>query len=309
MDDCMTHRIKICLGTVALLGALLATVHPACAAGLTPEAARAFDAYVHGAEQRMQGEMRPGGNFLWIDGLPDERRQDANVRLNRGEVVTERIEEQSQIPMPGALIHHWVGTVFIQGATMKQVLDLIQDYDHHADYYSPQVQKSKIINHSGDDFTIYMRLAQKHLITVVFDTEHEVHYSRLDPAHIYSHSHAGRIAEVAGPGSSSEHDLPAGEDHGFLRRLESYWRFYDSGHGVYVQCEAISLTRDIPLGLGWMITPFIESVPRESLEFTLGSTRSAVLRSMSRHPSAADLPAMPILNAQDEASEQNDETR
>jgi hypothetical protein len=47
---------------------------------------------------------------------------------------------------------------------------------------------------------------------------------------------------------------------------------------VYVQCEAISLTRDIPAALNWIIAPFIESIPKESLEFTLQSTRSAVLR-------------------------------
>jgi hypothetical protein len=47
---------------------------------------------------------------------------------------------------------------------------------------------------------------------------------------------------------------------------------------VYVQCEAISLTRDIPTGLNWLIAPFIESIPKESLEFTLQATRTAVLR-------------------------------
>jgi hypothetical protein len=47
---------------------------------------------------------------------------------------------------------------------------------------------------------------------------------------------------------------------------------------VYVQCEAISLTRDIPAGLNWLVGSFVESVPKESLEFTLQSTRSAVLR-------------------------------
>jgi hypothetical protein len=50
---------------------------------------------------------------------------------------------------------------------------------------------------------------------------------------------------------------------------------------VYVQCEAVSLTRDIPTGLGWLIAPFIESVPKESLEFTLRSTRAAVLGKIS----------------------------
>jgi hypothetical protein len=45
-----------------------------------------------------------------------------------------------------------------------------------------------------------------------------------------------------------------------------------------VQCESISLTRDIPALLSWLIKPFVTGVPRESLEFTLGHTRAALLR-------------------------------
>jgi hypothetical protein len=43
-----------------------------------------------------------------------------------------------------------------------------------------------------------------------------------------------------------------------------------------MQIESISLTRDIPAGLGWLIGPFVQSVPRESLEFTLNATRNAL---------------------------------
>jgi hypothetical protein len=64
-------------------------------------------------------------------------------------------------------------------------------------------------------------------------------------------------------------------------RLNSYWRYFDSGHGVYVQCEAMSLTRDIPSGLNWLVGSFVENVPKESLEFALQSTRAATLRESS----------------------------
>jgi hypothetical protein len=47
--------------------------------------------------------------------------------------------------------------------------------------------------------------------------------------------------------------------------------------GVYVQSEVVSLTRDIPTGLGWMIKPFVTSIPKESLTFTLEASRQAVL--------------------------------
>ena len=104
----------------------------------------------------------------------------------------------------------------------------------------------------------------------------------LGPGREYSDSVSTRIAQVENAGEPSEHELPRGQDGGYLWRLNSYWRYFGSGKGVYVQCEAISLTRDIPAGLGWLIGPMVESVPRESLEFTLQSTRAAVLSGVSR---------------------------
>jgi hypothetical protein len=47
--------------------------------------------------------------------------------------------------------------------------------------------------------------------------------------------------------------------------------------GVYVQNEAVTLTRDIPTGLGWLIEPFVTGIPQETLKLTLEATRKAVL--------------------------------
>jgi hypothetical protein len=48
---------------------------------------------------------------------------------------------------PHGLIHHWVGVIFIPGATLEQTLRIVEDYDHHADYYRPDVMRSKILEH------------------------------------------------------------------------------------------------------------------------------------------------------------------
>ena len=42
--------------------------------------------------------------------------------------------------------------------------------------------------------------------------------------------------------------------------------------------RAISLSRDVPTGLGWIINPIIRSLPRESLSNTLRETRQALTR-------------------------------
>jgi hypothetical protein len=263
-----------------LLALLLAVPGRAEAAELKPEAAQAFDRYVRLTEHRMHKELQPGAAFLWVAGLPEARRTNVYAQLQLGEVVISRLETQDypdNLHPPGAMIHHWIGTVLIPGASLEQVLTLLKDYDHHTRYFSPEVVKSKTIEHTGNDFKVYLRLKRKKIVTVVLDTEYDVHYEALDASRAESRSYSTRVMEVEHPGESGERQLPPGDDHGFLWRLNSYWRFFETDHGVYVQCEAISLTRDIPTGLHWLIAPFIESIPKESLEFTLRSTRDAVV--------------------------------
>lgn len=67
-----------------------------------------------------------------------------------------------------------------------------------------------------------------------------------------------------------------GDDDGYLWRMETWWRLEEREGGVYVQNQVVTLTRDIPTGLGWLIEPFITKIPKETLEFTLQATRRAV---------------------------------
>jgi hypothetical protein len=266
---------------IVVLAVCLATPSPAAAAGLKPEAAQGYAHYIQLTEERMTSELARGGAFLFVDGLPGPQRSDVHARLQRGEVVSERLrtrDHSGDSRTPGALIHHWVGTIFIPGASLQQVLAVLHNYDHHDVYYKPEVAQSKIVEHSGNDYKIHYRLVRKKIITVVLDTDYDVHYHPIDATHAFSDSHATRISQVEHYGEVSEQELPPGKDGGFLWRLDSYWRYVDTGRGVYVQCEAISLTRDIPTGLNWLIAPFVESIPKESLEFTLQSTRDAVTR-------------------------------
>jgi hypothetical protein len=265
----------------ALAMALIVAPPPAGATELKPEAAQGFEQYARLTELRMQGELAPGGAFLRVDSLPEASRGEAYARLQRGEVISERLrtlDPSGHTSTPGALIHHWVGTVFVPGVSLRQVLALVQDYDHHSEYYKPEVVKSKTLQRTGNDFKVYLRLKQKKIVTVVLDTEYIVHYRQLDAARAIGDSYSTRIAEVAHADEPGEQAMPAGTGEGFLWRLNSYWRFSEANGGVYIQCEAVSLTRDIPTGLNWLIAPYIESIPKESLEFTLQSTRSAVLR-------------------------------
>jgi hypothetical protein len=164
---------------------------------------------------------------------------------------------------------------------LEKTLRLVQDYDHQAEVYAPQVVRAKLISHTGDDFHIFLRLRQKKVITVTLDTEHDAHYDRIDATRTASTSVSTRVQQVENAGEPGERDLPEGRDDGFLWRINSYWRFVERDGGVYVQSESISLTRSIPTGLGWLVGPFVESIPRELLRATLENTRKGLARTQS----------------------------
>ncbi|HXX18791.1 MAG TPA: hypothetical protein VEJ46_05270 [Candidatus Acidoferrum sp.] len=273
-----------------VLAALSGLAPTARATDLEPKTIQAFDHYVQIAETRINAELEDRGPYLWVERLPPDRRAAAEAQLRAGQVVIERVnafepdgqdDPNKPIAVPDGMIHHWIGTVFIPGATLDQTLALEEDYDHHQEYFRPDVMRSKILRHDGNDFLIELRLYKKKVITTILDTEHDVHYTLLDATHAWSRSRTTRIQEVDNADEANERLEPVGHDRGFLWRMNTYWRFEEKDGGTYVECQSISLTRDIPTGLGWMIGPYVNSVPRESLTFTLATTRSAVSKRIS----------------------------
>ncbi len=239
----------------------------------------AFDRYVRLTDARNDTELKQGTHLLWTDGLSEAARAEAYAALQHGEVEMRKLETRENgapIHCPDGMIHHWVGAVFIPGAKLQDVLAVLQDYDRHAEYYSPDVERSKLESRDADHFRAFLRFRRHKVITVVLDTEHDVRYFRDSESRAHSRSSAVRIAQVENPGKSDEHEKPPGDDDGFLWRMETWWRMVEADGGVYVQSEVVSLTRDIPAGLAWLIGPFVTSIPKESLTFTLDATRRAV---------------------------------
>jgi hypothetical protein len=282
MTSC-TRKPESIWSAITIVAALIAAigigVRPARAEQLKKETAAAFDQYIRLKETRDEHQISGRQAFLWIDTLPEPSAREAYAKVKRGEVLSRRNQDCGATDcsaIPGGLIHDWVGVVFIPGVSLARAMSALQDYDRDADYYRPQVLTSKLLDRSGDVFHVFLRLKQVHVITVVLDTEYEVHYRYLDDAHAVSRSYSTRIAEVENGGEANERDRAPGDDRGLLWRLYSYWRFYQADGGIYIQCNAVSLTRDVPAGLGWLIRPFIQKIPSESLSFTLDATRAAI---------------------------------
>jgi hypothetical protein len=252
---------------------------PVRAAELTPEILRAWNAYIGTTERLIEAELKNPKPFLVVDELPPAARDGARRTIAAGGVYVQDLDrrlEEDGGPPDGALIHHWLGAVLVPGATLDQVLAFVQDYDRHARYFD-EVIESRTAERAGDRFVAFLKLRRTRVITVTYNTLHEVHYRRHDPERASSRSVATRIAELDQAGTAREREKPAGEDRGFLWRLNSYWRFEQTPDGVVVECESVSLSRDIPTGLGWLVGPFVRSIPRESLERTLAGVRDGTL--------------------------------
>ena len=236
----------------------------------------AFFRYVRIREAQIDQEVRNQDPVLWIDTLPEPRRAEAYAALRRGEVFIERrkaLDNGKEIECPDGLIHHWMGTVFIPGATLEKTIALVQDYNHHATNYKPDVIASKTLERNGNDFKIFMRFKKKKVLTVVLNTHQDVRYVPLSPTRMHSRAYTTRVAQVQDTDNPDGPEKPPGKDDGFMWHLYTYWLFEERDGGVYVQCEAISLSRDVPILLVWL-KGYLTSVPKESLMFTLGRTRS-----------------------------------
>jgi hypothetical protein len=283
MAECPNHHVIVpCIGTgiktnsgwpllqfdVTRSPALLLLAASVClAADLKPEAAQAFDRYTRETEARLASRKA----FLWADGSAEHLRQ-----VQQGQVLVEPWNGKPDISVPGALIHDWIGAIFIPGANLEKTLAVMQDYDHHKAVYH-DVLDSKLLGQKGNDFKFYrLRQLKKGVINGEYHTEFDAHYERLNDAQWLCQSRSTLIAELENPGKPNQHELPPGHDDGYLWRLNGYWRLEQRDGGVYLECEAVSLTRSLPAIVGALFAPAMRGLESETMTATLQSTRDAV---------------------------------
>ena len=257
-------RMRVCLSAM-----LLVSLPMRLAAEPTSAAIAAFNTYVSAVEARLAQQHRSLGGFL----APTHPAQPTS-----GQPIIEQLTPNPSPVASGAMLHHWRGTAFAPGAHAADFDRLLHDLPAYPRYFAPQILTASLATQHGDHLSASMRIRQHHVLTVVLDTDYEIDFASLDDQHRYSLSRSTKVSEIASPGTSSEHALSPADEHGFLYRLDTYWSYEERPEGLYLQIESISLTRAIPPGLGWAIRPFVESIPRESLEFTLQSACKALHR-------------------------------
>jgi hypothetical protein len=263
---------------LGLLSTFLAVTASASEVG--PEGLRAWDQYVGVTESRIESELEDGSKFLLLDFLAPSERARCEERIGKGEICIlereTRSEEGKPIEASGVLIHHWYGVISLPGVDLGSVLSWVKTYEGRERFY-PDVEGSRLIEQSGETYRIFLRLKRSKVQTVHYNTEHEVTYRSHGEKRASSRSVATRIRQIDEAGSARERELPPDDDSGYLYRLQSYWRFEERDGGTFVECESVSLSRDMPPAAEWLIRTFINSVPRESLENALRPIREHVI--------------------------------
>jgi len=249
------------------------------AARLSPSAQQAYDAYVASIEARLARQHARPDTYLAAHAADTDQKLELPVAS--GDIRVEPLNGGTW-QVPGALLHHWRGTAFVPGATPAEMLAVLRDFSHFPKHYAPQVVAARALRDDTQTATLAVRFKEQRVVTVVIDGEYKVESRLSGNDRGYSVSRSLHFWQVDSPGTAHERRRPEGQDDGFLWRLNSYWSFSKVRGGLQMECEAVSLTRDVPVGLGWLVTPVIADLPREELEFTLRATRKALTEYTAR---------------------------
>jgi hypothetical protein len=222
-----------------------------------------FDCYVQSAEARMDARKA----FLLADADTALSEQ-----IVRGQKIR-TIEANGPNPhkLPGGQLYDWIGTVFIPGATLDRLIRMLQSYDHRAEYFPETISSSKFLCLTGTDrFQYSMRMKEP----AILDVDSDVVWERVDAQRWRCRSLSTRVSEV-------------GKDHGYLRRLNSYWRFAETAKGVFVEAETITLSDEFGSMTRMLGSALMGINPEKSLKHSLTSMRESVLRP------GLDIPKLP----------------
>jgi hypothetical protein len=252
---------------------ILVLTLPCSSARLGAPAQAAFDTYAASVEKRLvQQHAKPAS---YLASMSSTAGAELVQQLRSGDLKMDPVDGGTW-PVTGGLLHHWRGIAFVPGGRATDMLALLRDYDRLSTYYTPEVESSRLVAERGGVATVAMRFKKQMVVPIVLDGEFEVRNALAGDGTGYSISRSTHIWEVEFPGTSHERRMAEGDDDGFLWRLNTYWSFVEVPGGLLIECEAISLTRDVPAGLGWLVGPVIQDMPRESLKFTLTATSNAL---------------------------------
>jgi hypothetical protein len=222
---------------------LLCTFSFIWAAEPKPETTAAFDRYVKATEEGLKKRIGRD-DFLWIGQHPKEK---SLVWLTQTIIVPQKtLDQGKEIEVPDGLLQDWVGSIFLEGATLERVRDMLLGFQDYKYFFKQQVIESRLVKRDGDHLEAFMRLSKKQVTPIVLNVQSSADYTALDPLRAYIFCRSTRIGEVQHPNRKStfEKEQPMEDEYGYMWRLNLYWRFLQSDGGVYTELELISLSRE-----------------------------------------------------------------
>jgi hypothetical protein len=242
------------------------------AAELQRATAGAWEEYVRGASARMVARLDGTKPFLWVDEVADRAR-----RVQHGEIVVAPLVGHGTQSVPNGLIHDWIGAAFIPNATIDSLLSVVHDYDRYKDIYKPVVTDSRSLD-AGEAEREFSMVWQRHVLFVsaAIEGRYRAHDVLIDSHRGYSIVEGTTLQEIEDYGHPNERVLPPDTGGGFIWRICSMSRYEERDGGVYLEIEAMVLSRDIPGSLRWLVNPVVNRLSVNSLTTTLQQTRTAV---------------------------------
>ncbi len=239
---------------------------------LHPATLEAWRQYVREADQRMQARAGTPSPYLWMD-----ESQSRAARVRAGEAVIEPACGKGTRPVPQGLIHDWIGAVFIPGATIDAMVQVVHSYGRYKEFYKPVVADSQMISNTeaGQEFSmVWVRKVL--FVNAAIAGKYQAHDAVVDAHRGYSIAESTEIREIEEYGRANQHALAPDTGNGFIWRMHTIARYEERDGGVYLELEAIALTRDIPSSLRWLVNPVVNHLSINSLTATLTETREAV---------------------------------
>lgn len=268
---------------------VLAFLTLAHGAELKQETLRAWEVYVQAAKAQMHERRAREHAFLRTDEIPGR-----TGLLRSGAVVVEPQEGPSPMRVRSGLIHHWRGAAFFSNARMDDVSKVVRDYDNYSEFYRPGVLASRTLERSdtleksgtGDRFSVLL-MNKAVLARTALEVDSQSTYFAVNARRLYSVSFTPRIQQIEGYGSATEHKLPPDQGNGYIWRMYSITRFEERDGGVYFEVEAMTLSRDIPFTLRWLVEPMVRRFSKNTLVTSLRQTQKAVATAVAANRSPA----------------------
>jgi len=279
--------INLRRSTLLQLVIIFAAVASSYAAELDSQALAAWNDYVASAKLHMQERLIGKSPFLWLDEDPTRRQQ-----LNSGAIVISPVGSSHPLLVPRGLIHHWIGAIFIPGATIQDLCGLVGDYGRYAEMYRPTLIKANLLESSDNEQRLSIVWMQRVLlVTAAFYTELESKNFALNGRQGYMTFTTTRVQQIENYGEKDERRLAQDTGSGYLWRLVSFARFEERDGGLYLELEVIGLSKDLPGSLRFLLRPVIDHIPRQALGTKLDQTRQAIRFRASQRTGTSPLTA------------------